>query len=93
MSFIMLTKVGILFALLQVAHSQTASCQSFGVDVQDGGDYFVNTLSNGSFSFVEQFTNCNNDAAQNYLVDENGDQIECSDTPMQPGSTPETSTW
>jgi hypothetical protein len=89
----MLTKVGILLALLRVALSQALTCQSFGVDVQDGGDYFVNIMSNDSFSFVEEFTNCNSDAAQNYLVDENGDQFECSDTPMQPGSTPETSTW
>jgi hypothetical protein len=87
----MLSKVGILSALLRIVLSQT--CQSFGVDVTNGGSIFVNTLSNDSFSFVEQFSGCSSDDAQNYLIDPAGDQIQCSDTPMNPVNTSETSTW
>jgi hypothetical protein len=87
----MLLKASILAALLPGVFSQ--GCQSFGVDITEDASVFVNIQSNDSFSFVEQFQNCSNTNAQNYLVDPDGDEIECSDTDMDPANTPETSTW
>jgi hypothetical protein len=86
----MLSKVGILSALLRLVLSQ--SCESFGVDVTNGAGVFVNTLSTDNFSFVEQFTGCSSDSAQNYLITPAGDEIQCSDTPMT-ANTSETSVW
>jgi hypothetical protein len=86
----MLYKVGVLSALLQVVRSQT--CQSFGVDIANDGSVFVNTLSTDNFSFVEQFSGCSNASAQNILVDQAGDQFECTNTPMT-ANVSETSTW
>jgi hypothetical protein len=86
-------------ALLLTAWSSLAwaqsdnPCQSFGVDYQDGQSYFVNSLSNASFTMVEEFTGCANDTAQNILVDPSGNQYECTDTPLLPSNTSELTTW
>ncbi|KAF1991808.1 hypothetical protein K402DRAFT_416340 [Aulographum hederae CBS 113979] len=62
-------------------------CVSYGMDFQDGGEYFQNSLSNSSFSFVSQFQGCSNDVALNLFVDPNGEQMQCSDTNLQPDDT------
>ncbi|KAK4554648.1 hypothetical protein LTR86_008150 [Recurvomyces mirabilis] len=67
-------------------------CQSFGVDFQSGESYFQNSLSTSPFTAVQEFEGCSNDTSHNVLVDPNGDQYECSLTPMQPDDTPETIT-
>ena len=33
-----------------------AQCQSYGIDIVNGGAYFINTNSNDSFSSVSQFS-------------------------------------
>jgi hypothetical protein len=91
--FIILTRVGILFTLLQVALSQSDDCQSYGVDIQNNATVFVNVMSNDNFTFVEEFSGCQNASAQNYLIDPAGDEYECTDTDMDPANTAEMSTW
>jgi hypothetical protein len=34
---------------------ETEMCVSYGMDFQDGGSYFQNSLSNDNFTFVSQF--------------------------------------
>lgn len=36
---------------------------------------------------------CQVDVANNILVDPNGDEYQCDDTPLTPDETPQTSTW
>lgn len=85
-------------------------CQSFGVDFQDGGSYFQNSLSNASFTFVSKYEGssnerillfselmisigCETDTCFNILVDDQGDQYQCSDTTLTPDDSPMLSTW
>lgn len=70
----------------------TGTCQSFGVDFESGGSYFQNSLSTDPFTAVQEFEGCQNDTSNNVLVDPNGDQYMCSDTPLQPDDTPELTT-
>lgn len=77
--------------LLQRVRSQT--CVSFGIDFQDGQSYFQNSLSGDDFTFVSQFQGCQNDVANNILVDPNGDETLCSNTNLQPDLTSQLSTW
>ena len=69
------------------------SCQSYGVDFVSGGTYFQNSLSTDPFTAVQEFEGCSNDTSNNVLVDPNGDQYECTMTPLQPDDTPETLSW
>lgn len=81
-------------ASAQSASSSSAAytqCESFGVDFQDGGSYFQNISSTDPFTFVSIFEGCQNDQANNILVDPNGDEYLCSDTPLQPDDTNELS--
>jgi hypothetical protein len=75
-----------------VAQDQTEQCVSFGIDFQDGGSYFQNKSSSDDFTFVSTFEGCQNDVANNILVDPSGDQYLCSDTPLQPKDTYQMST-
>ncbi|OCL13893.1 hypothetical protein AOQ84DRAFT_411292 [Glonium stellatum] len=79
-----------LLALL--ARRSLADCISFGMDFQSGGSYFQNINSTDPFTFVSEFEGCNNDTANNVLVDPNGNQYLCTDTPLTPDDTPEMST-
>ncbi|KAF2642708.1 hypothetical protein P280DRAFT_272282 [Massarina eburnea CBS 473.64] len=74
------------------ARTVLADCQSFGVDFQNGGNYFQNSLSNANFTFVSQFEGCNNDTAFNVFVDNDGTQTLCSDTQLMPDDTNQLST-
>ncbi|KAF2103703.1 hypothetical protein NA57DRAFT_18329, partial [Rhizodiscina lignyota] len=81
------------------AQRAVADCVSFGMDFQDGGSYFQNSLSTDPFTFVSQFEgkrsqmrSCNNDTASNIFVDPNGDQVLCSDTSLTPDDTNQMST-
>lgn len=101
------SRLFLLGLLARNAFAQT--CQSFGVDFQDGGSYFQNSLSTDPFTFVEEFEGsdlepyssdvcsyilgCQNDYAENILVDPNGNEYNCTNTPMTPPDTPELSTW
>lgn len=68
-------------------------CVVFGVDFQDQGTYFQNSLSPEDFNFVSRYEGCQNVTADNLLVKPDGDEILCSDTNLQPDDTPELSTW
>ena len=90
----MLVKTALVLAWSALVASQDSNpCQSFGIDFQDGGTYFQNSLSNTPFTFVETFEGCQNDTAQNILVDPSGNEYQCTDTPMMPANTSELSTW
>ncbi|KAK5116864.1 hypothetical protein LTR85_009124 [Meristemomyces frigidus] len=65
-------------------------CQSYGIDFVSGGTYFQNILSTDPFTAVQEFEGCQNDTSDNILVDPNGNQYECSTTPLTPDDTPET---
>jgi hypothetical protein len=68
-------------------------CHSYGIDFQDnGGPYFQNISSPEKFTFVSTFEGCQNDYATNIIVDPNGDQLQCSDTKLQPADTYQMST-
>lgn len=69
-----------------------AQCESYGVDFQPGGTYFQNASSTAPFTFVEYFEGCDQDVADNILVDPNGNEYECSQTPLTPPDTNELST-
>ncbi|KAL9065001.1 MAG: hypothetical protein Q9157_007631 [Trypethelium eluteriae] len=69
-----------------------ADCISFGMDFQDGGSYFQNSLSQDNFTFVSEFEGCQSDVANNIFVDPQGDEYLCTDTPLTPDDTPQLST-
>ncbi|OCL00380.1 uncharacterized protein K441DRAFT_533440 [Cenococcum geophilum 1.58] len=79
-----------LLALL--ARRSLADCNSFGMDFQNGGAYFQNSLSTEPFTFVSEFEGCNNDTANNVLVDPTGEQYLCTDTNLTPDDTNQMST-
>jgi hypothetical protein len=89
----MFLKLGVVSFFLNLAVAQTNPCVSYGVDYQDGKTYFQNVLLNDPFTFVSMFEGCQNDTAQNVLVDPSGNQYLCSDTTLTPSDTPEMSTW
>lgn len=64
-------------------------CQSFGIDFVSGGTYFQNSLSTDPWTALQEFSGCQNDTSDNVLVDPNGNQYECSNTPLTPDDTPE----
>ncbi|GAB7350364.1 hypothetical protein MBLNU459_g0992t1 [Dothideomycetes sp. NU459] len=70
----------------------SAECDTYGIDYVDGGSYFLNIDSDAVFTLVQEFSGCQNDTADNIIVDPNGDQSECSDTPLIPDYTPQTVT-
>lgn len=76
-------------ALLPFVPSALCDCESFGVDFQSGGTYFQNSESTDPFTAVQEFTGCQNDTSHNVFVDPNGDQTECTETPMQPDDSPQ----
>lgn len=67
-------------------------CKSYGIDFQDEGSYFQNKSSADPFTFVSTFEGCEDDFANNIIVDPNGDQLLCSDTPLRPDDTYQMST-
>ncbi|KAF2120805.1 hypothetical protein BDV96DRAFT_683222 [Lophiotrema nucula] len=82
-------------ALLSLGFTDPNSvCYSFGIDFVDEGSYFINSLSNESFTCVSTFQGCNTgeDLADVLLVDPNGDEYLCSSIPTTPENTPELST-
>ena len=75
-----------------LAQDQYQTCESFGIDFQDKGSYFQNKSSSDPFTFVSTFEGCQDDVANNILVDPSGDQYLCSDTPLLPSDTYQMST-
>ena len=75
-----------------LAQGQYQTCESWGVDFQDKGSYFQNKSSSDPFTFVSTFEGCQNDVANNILVDPTGEQYLCSDTPLTPPDTYQMST-
>ncbi|CAK4021784.1 Hypothetical predicted protein [Lecanosticta acicola] len=75
--------------VFSVANAQDCSttCESFGVDFVDGGSYFQNIESTNPFTAFEEFQGCQNDTADNILVDPSGTQYECNLTQMQPSDS------
>jgi hypothetical protein len=67
-------------------------CKSFGIDFQDKGSYFQNQSSSDDFTFVSTFEGCQEDSANNILVDPSGEQYLCSDTALRPDDTFQMST-
>jgi hypothetical protein len=86
--------IGVCSAQYQTWDPETENpCRSYGIDFQDnGGPYFQNISSPEKFTFVSTFEGCQNDYATNVIVDPNGDQLQCSDTKMQPDDTYQMST-
>ncbi|KAG9638739.1 hypothetical protein KCU95_g4683, partial [Aureobasidium melanogenum] len=83
----------LLFAAASIgSRFASAQCEVYGIDIQNGGTYFENSELTVPFTLVQEFSGCDNDTADNILVDPNGDQYECSDTPLVPAYTPETVT-
>ncbi|THX89918.1 hypothetical protein D6D05_00897 [Aureobasidium pullulans] len=83
---------GLLAAALLSSRSLAQTCVSYGIDFQNGGNYFQNISSTDAFTFASLFEGCDNDVANNLLVDPNGDEHQCTDTPLQPDDTTQLST-
>ena len=49
------SKLLLLGLLARVTLTQDNPCITFGVDFQDGGSYFQNSLSTDPFTFVQEF--------------------------------------
>ncbi|KAF2170938.1 hypothetical protein M409DRAFT_51178 [Zasmidium cellare ATCC 36951] len=75
-----------LFTLfLGLPFSQSSpSCHSVGIDYQDGGSYFLEASRSLSFTALQYFSDCQNDFADNLLIDPSGNEKRCNRTPMQP---------
>lgn len=90
------TRFSVLFALAIFLSSAVADpnsvCNTFGIDFVDGNSYFINTLSNDSFTCVSEFEGCNADVADIMLVLPDGDELICSEVQTTPDDTPEMST-
>jgi hypothetical protein len=63
------------------------------LDIQDGGSYFQNSDSTANFTALEDFSGCQAVSADNVLVDPEGNQYFCNDTPMAPDKTQQHITW
>jgi len=83
---------GFLATALLSTRSIAQTCLSYGVDFQTNGDYFQNISSTDPFTFASLFEGCGSDVANNILVDPNGDEYQCTDTPLQPDDTIQLST-
>ncbi|KAK3116912.1 hypothetical protein LTR53_002208 [Teratosphaeriaceae sp. CCFEE 6253] len=70
------------------AYTSAQTCDSYGLDFQNGGSYFQNSLSSDPFTALQEFEGCQNDTANNVFVDPNGDQSQCSDSALTPDDTP-----
>ncbi len=104
MSFSSLTHLSVVAALVSVAgaldptpsfnvsNPEPAICHSYGVDFIDGGRYFINSLSNESFTCVSTFAGCNPGFAEVLLVDPEGDEVLCSTILTTPDGAPALST-
>jgi hypothetical protein len=76
-----------------ITKRQNSGCNTYGLDFQDGGNYFINTNSNDSFTFVSSFVGCQNDTASVMLINQNtGDQYDCGSVPTVPDNAPELAT-
>jgi hypothetical protein len=76
-----------------ITKRQIQGCNTYGLDFQDGGNYFINTNSNDSFTFVSSFVGCQNDTASVMLINQNtGDQYDCGSVPTVPDNAPEIAT-
>ncbi|KAI5205017.1 hypothetical protein E4T39_03285 [Aureobasidium subglaciale] len=83
---------GFLATALLGSRSLAQSCDSYGIDFQSNGNYFQNISSTDAFTFASLFEGCGNDVANNILVDPNGDEYQCTDTPLQPDDITQLST-
>ncbi|QIW96493.1 hypothetical protein AMS68_002011 [Peltaster fructicola] len=79
----------ITFVLACITPLVLCVCESYGIDFQNGGTYFQNSLSTDPFTALEEFEGCQNDTAHNVFVDPQGDQSECSETALTPDDVPQ----
>lgn len=87
MSSLLFSSVSLALLLPSFAAAQT--CNSYGIDIQNGGTYFQNSESSAYFTALQEFDGCQDDQSNNVLVDPNGDQTECSQSPLTPDNTPQ----
>jgi hypothetical protein len=89
----MFLKGSVLLTLAAAVAAQ--SCSSSGVDIQDGGTYFIDPSSSASFSFISLFTGSGCSAGTNIspvVIDSGGGQHTCSGISESTGIDEE-STW
>lgn len=68
-------------------------CRSYGLDFTDGGAFFQNIASTANFTAHQDFTGCQPDVADNILVDPDGNQYLCDNTPMTPDNSVQEVVW
>jgi hypothetical protein len=86
--------VSILFAAFFLRGAQAQTCDSAGVDIGNGGTYYINPASGAPFSLQTVFIGAGCDPAQSATVQlqlPNGQIINCS--PIPETSFSQTSTW
>lgn len=78
--------------LFSVFSSVKADCSSFGIDFQDGGSYFINSLDTNPFTSVVEFEGCEG-SANVILEAPNEDSWLCSDIDASQDDVDQLSTW
>ncbi|KAK8240331.1 hypothetical protein HDK90DRAFT_180416 [Phyllosticta capitalensis] len=78
--------------LLLSAGGALADCVSYGIDFQNGGQYFINKALTQNFSSVSQFEGCSAGYSDVLLVDPKGDEYVCTDIPVTPDDVSQLST-
>lgn len=63
-----LSKLGLMALGVRTVLADFPTCLSFGVDFQNGGSYFQNSLSSDNFTFVSQFERMFNASALTSFV-------------------------
>lgn len=85
---IFVTVAAVMFT--RAVHGQ--SCQSFGVDIGNGGTYYINPASTAQFSFESAFNYCTTSEAP-ILQLPDGNTITCSSISEATTGAIVTSTW
>ena len=80
-----------LAAVMFTRAARAQSCQSFGVDIGNGGTYYINPASAAPFSFESVFNDCTTSEAP-ILQLPDGNTITCSSISEATGDIV-TSTW
>ncbi|RDW91714.1 hypothetical protein BP5796_02879 [Coleophoma crateriformis] len=83
--------LGTIAVLISVISSVHADCVSFGIDFQDGGSYFINSLDTSLFTSVVEFEGCSG-SANVILEAPNEDSWLCSDIDASQDDVTELST-
>ncbi|KAF4631994.1 hypothetical protein G7Y89_g6135 [Cudoniella acicularis] len=76
-----------IYTLLSLVRYAAADCNSYGIDYVNGGTYFIDNTQTTNFTFLTDFSGCDNEEITPILVDPNENEYFCSDIPTSPDYT------